>query len=732
MEISEPLTASCDHSSLTFDVYAERSKSNNSTPLKPNFRKADYISICSYLSAIDWSQLRSASNSVQEFWTEISSIFKYCIDTFVPKYTPTKKFKLPKEIRNLASTKKKLYKNRNTSSTMKDKYRNAAKSYDTAVKNYFSRKEKRLCKSSNLKLFYSYVNKKLHSSFTIPPLKSANDDIITDNFERASMFNQYFSSVFTRDNDLTPDVESLVDHDINLSTVAFSEEDVLSTLLKLPNKNSRSPDGFTAFFLKSIAGSIAKPLSLLFEMSLQTGELPLVWKQAIITPVYKKGVASSTCNYRPISLTCICCKVMESIINKEIITYLLSHDLISKEQFGFLQKRSTCTQLLSCLNDFITSANKKSRTDCVYIDFAKAFDSVSHEKVITKLSTFGLKFELLQWLSSFLTNRSQRVIIDNVFSLPTQVVSGVPQGSVLGPLLFLLYINDIVSCIEGKCQIKLFADDSKFYMSRTNDDTSDMVTSLSKFSTWANKKWQLVVAHKKCSQMSYGNLQIPEKLFSIQSHELNQTSSVKDLGILFSPTLKFSLHCASLARKALSRCSLIFKTFISTDAETLLLAFKVYVRPLLESDTPVWSPYLYKDIKTIESIQRLFTRRLFYRLGFEYQNYLCRMNYLNLKSLEYRRVFNDLVMVYKILNKVVDLQSETLFSEKRSKYNLRGHSQQLNRQKSSIDCHKFFFSQRVIPIWNSLPDNVVSAPSVSSFKFKLSNINLSNFCKLYP
>ena len=200
---------------------------------------------------------------------------------------------------------------------------------------------------------------------------------------------------------------------------------------------------------------------------------------------------------------------MERIIVDQLLIYLQQNDIISSEQHGFLARRSTCTQLLDTVHDWVLDINRHLRIDCVYIDFAKAFDTVSHSKLLTKLNGYGVEYELLNWVSSFLSGRTQQVCIGNELSNGILVESGVPQGSVLGPLAFLLYINDIVNCNLGLTKCKLFADDSKFYC--TQDLTisnHDLSSTLTMFEHWAGT-WQMSIAFHKCYVQSIGNLNIP-------------------------------------------------------------------------------------------------------------------------------------------------------------------------------------------------------------------------------
>ena len=212
------------------------------------------------------------------------------------------------------------------------------------------------------------------------------------------------------------------------------------------------------------SSTLALPLAFIFDQSFRNHSLPASWLQAIVTPIFKKGTTADPCNYRPISLTSTCCKAMERIINTQLIDYLLQNQLITKHQHGFLRKHSTTTNLLETLNDFTLALNNKLTTDVIYIDFQKAFDTVSHTKLLAKLSAYGICGDLLLWISAFLSGRTQVVRISSTLSDPIHIISGVPQGSVLGPSLFLIYINDLPDCLQLRnVYVKLYADDAKMY-----------------------------------------------------------------------------------------------------------------------------------------------------------------------------------------------------------------------------------------------------------------------------
>jgi len=489
----------------------------------------------------------------------------------------------------------------------------------------------------------------------------------------------------------------------------------------LKPKAGGGPDGLTAMLLKNIACSVAKPLSALFNSSFELSAVPEIWKAATVTPVFKKGSPSDVSNYRPISLTCIICKIMESIIKDKLIAYLLDKKLITKQQHGFLAKHSTCSQLLECVNDWSIELNVRNCIDVAYIDFQKAFDSVVHSKLCHKLKSYGISGKLLNWITEFLFNRVQAVKINNIVSDYVPVKSGVPQGSVLGPVLFLLYINDLVDLFGPGLSVKLFADDVKIYA--VINDINDVLlfqSGLDALIVWSTE-WQLPISLHKCSVLHMGRKNIGHT-YQINGVPLPNVTEVTDLGVLFDSNLRFTKHYRLIVNKAQHRAALILRTFKSREPALLFKAFLTYVRPLLEYCSPVWAPVYKTDIELIERVQRNFTKRL---LGFRNKSYSDRLNLLNADTLELRRLKCDLVMIFKIVHKFVDINFDEFFCLNTSGIT-RGHDYKLSKPLCSNNARQFSFACRRIDVWNSLPVNVVSVNTVALFKLRINNVNFKN------
>jgi len=532
------------------------------------------------------------------------------------------------------------------------------------------------------------------------------------------VFNDYFASVFTVDNGVLPNISSRTTEDISCESVVFTKDIVCKSLLALKPTTSSGPDGLPNVLLKKLAYSVCTPLHYIFDSSFKSHQLPSQWLQAFVTPIHKKGTTSDPSNYRPISLTCTCCRVMERIINTHLINYLLSNRLITKHQHGFLLKHSTCSNLLETVNDWTLALDNHLITDAIYIDFQKAFDSVSHPKLLSKLASYNIRGDLFDWIAAFLDNRSQQVKISNALSNIVFITSGVPQGSVLGPTLFLLYINDLIDGFANlNCAVKLYADDAKLYCSyKLGDSSSSLIQAINHLTEWA-KAWQLSIANSKCVAHRISTVKTLNDVchYVIDDCKLNWSDCTRDLGVFIDNDLKFEQHISKITHTAHTRSCLILKSFITRNPDVLVKAFCTYVRPVLEYCTPVWSPHHINLINKIEKVQRRFTKKLYCMSNLSYKD---RLVSLKLDSLYTRRVKQDLVMCYKIINGLICLDFSDFFSYVVSD-RTRGHNYKLAIQNCRIDARKFCFARRVCPVWNKLPFDVVNACSLNSFKRKL-------------
>jgi ribonuclease P/MRP protein subunit RPP40 len=305
---------------------------------------------------------------------------------------------------------------------------------------------------------------------------------------------------------------------------------------------------------------VCHPLAFIFQLLFEDGCLPPLWRKAFITAIYKKGDSTLTSNYRPISLTCTACKIMEAIIKDQLVAYLLSKGLISRQQHAFIKKHSTITNLLQCTHDWAVAVHGGHAVDAIYIDFARAFDSVVHSKLLHKLSAFGISGKLYTWIASFLYNRSQCVVVEHCNSDWLPVISGIPQGTVIGPVLFILFIDDVGEICSGSLTHKLFADDMKLYSTiYTNLDNFSLQSALDRLYKWCCD-WQLNVNVSKCHILHMGkNNNHHSYLFN--NLLINDSNIVSDLGVEIDESLTYNAHINTIVGKAYSRVGVLFKGF---------------------------------------------------------------------------------------------------------------------------------------------------------------------------
>jgi len=737
VSVCEPFGNS-DHSQVQFcvDVVSEHSVADDSYSTEKCFlwNEADYDGMNLYLSGVDWYGMLSLNLSPNDLWSALRDKIFEAATLFVPttNCVPTaakrsRRKLYPKNIRNSLARKRCLWRAHRKdpgNSRLFIRYKKCETECRNMIHKHELAKEAKVISADNIGSFYKFVNNRLTCSTGIATLLDDDGNAVTSDTDKAELLNQYFGSVCTIDDCQLPRLKQVVPDDVKFNSVDFSVNAVLRVLKKLKTKSAPGPDKLPSVLYKNLSFSLAEPLSLLFASCQSVGKIPDEWRSAIVTPLYKGGISSAVSNYRPISLTCVACKIMERIITTDMLSYLRANDVISKQQHGFLSRRCTETNLLECLNDWTLALHDHKSVTALYVDFAKAFDSVSHNKLCHKLLSYGIAGNLYSLLENFLADRSQCTRVGNSCSTKINLCSGVIQGSCLGPLLFILYINDIVQLFDGLCVCKLYADDLKLYsIVESPFDPQTMQDALNRLFKWADT-WQLGISYKKCFALPVGSPSLNHVLV-FGSNTVANVNCVRDLGVLIDSNLSFAEHISHIVAKAHARACLIHKCFLSRDTSTLIRAYITYVRPLLEYCSCVWSPHLKNSIYKVESVQRNFTKRL---RGLSNLSYSDRLSTLNLPSLELRRLRIDLIWCYKILFGVVDMPVDDFFEFSAAKHT-RGHSYKLFKKRSNTCARSSFFSERVVNAWNSLPCDT-SFNSVASFKRSISKVDFTEFLKV--
>ena len=591
--------------------------------------------------------------------------------------------------------------------------RNQAKwACKSAVRDY----ERNLAKNSktNPKAFFSYVNSKLKTRPTIPDLKKSNGELTSNDHEKAEVLNNFFSSVFTRENtDAVPDFEAR--HcNIPCTALEITEKMVKNKIEKLKPHKAQGLDGINPRVIIEMKDWIAKPLADLMNKSLRDERLPQDWKDALVTPIFKKGSRSIPGNYRPVSLTSIVCKLTEGMIRDNIVKHLEGNKLITQCQHGFVSGKSCSTQLIECLDIWTEILDNHGQVDIIYLDYAKAFDKVPHERLIKKLEGYGIGGNILNWTHDFLRNRRQKVAVNGEESNWSNVLSGVPQGSVLGPVLFVVYINDLPETVHST--VKMFADDTKLFSDTSLEENyRELQDDIHTLTSWA-KEWQLTFNAAKCKVMQLGKRNIDRKYYMMQDGEpveLETTKLEKDLGVHIDDELKISQHTEIQVNRANKLLGLLRRSLTYLDEVSVCILYKSLVRPILEYSHSAAYPKFQKDKKLLEGVQRRATKMI---SGLRDLSYEERLRALKLHSLQYRRDRGDMIECYKFAH---GQYTSSLPYIPHTETVTRGHSLRFKKESCRTQLRQCFFRNRVTNLWNSLPDSVADAPSLDAFKCEL-------------
>ena len=562
----------------------------------------------------------------------------------------------------------------------------------------------------------------------IRALEDSNGEITNDQFAIATELNKYFHSVYVEDKD-TSNIEPVNKSKKQLETVKITLEDVRAKLKALDKSKSVGCDSVHPHVLKECSMSLSYPLYLVFKKTLETGILPDIWKKANVTPLFKKGSKLKASNYRPVSLTSIPCKILERLIADCILDHLLKNNLLAKEQHGFLKGKSCTTNLLEYLDILTDAIHNGIPVDVLYTDFKKAFDSVSIKKLLSKLLASGISGILLKWIECFLSNRKQRVVMGDCVTDWIDVLSGVPQGSVLGPILFLIFINDLPERLINDC--RLYADDNKIIAPISSQSDSKVFQNDIKLLDEWSIQWKLGLNFEKCKIMHFGTNNKEYPYFMNNNNELmeiEKSTLEKDLGVFISSDLKWAKQVKYAAGKANSMLSLLNNTFKYKDKALMKTLYCTYVRPNLEFAIQAWNPYYNKDINELEKVQRRATKLIPELRHLDYQH---RLKALDLTTLEVRRLRGDLIQQFKISKglEIIELKQAQYpahsIGTSGPASNIRGNKHRLQSELVK-NCMKRqnFFTNRVVEGWNSLPSEIVESSSINSFKSKLESINL--------
>ena len=565
--------------------------------------------------------------------------------------------------------------------------------------------------------FKRITNKKKLTN--IPPIFD-NNTYITNFHQKAKIFNDYFADQCKIHDNGSVLPEFISKTNVSLSQITFTTVQIVDIIQSYNSNKAHGCDEISVAMLQLCANEVALPLSLIFRKCLTTGTFPDSWKNANVQPVHKKNNRQLISNYRPISLLPICGKILEKIVFDKVYSFLNVNNLLSKYQSGFRPGDSCIYQLISITSTIYESFEKYDETRALFLDISKAFDKVWHDGLIHKLKCNGISGNLLNFFKNYLSNRHQRVVLNGIASDWRDINAGVPQGSVLGPLLFLVYINDLTDNISS--HMRLFADDSSLFtrVEGIHETHDKLVADLRTVTNWAYQ-WKMVFNPDITKQAI-------EVIFSVKKKKpvhpelvfngipVSREENTKHLGIYLDSGLNFSKHIREAVLKATKGISLLKYLSKYVSRKVLDLSYKLYVRPHLDYGDVLYHNQRADLMDLIEQVQYKAAlvvsgcwqgtcrEKLYEELGWE--------------SLSERRWHRRLTTFYKIVN---DLTPSYLLDhipeQGAPNATLRGNISRTPFSRTLRYDNSFF--PFCINNWNTLDSSIKSLPSLQEFKNKL-------------
>ena len=748
LDLISDLTVDCKHGPCGSDHYPIFFNLNLNARRKKackrkiyNFKQANWPNLNEELASKNWEHL-FRNCSALESWMLFKEILTGSCDRHIPKIVISDEFQPPwfdSDVFDLCRKKERLHKEWKESNDDAKyfKFSRARKNFKDLVDAKMDANfENPLNRNLINKNFWSYVKSK-SNSHRIPEVVSYEDCIRSDPQGQCDIFNRFFSDQFTGDSEYSIDIDYSNDH---LYHITFDATHIEKLLKNLDPNKAQGADNIHGRILKQCSTSISRPLALLFNICYTSGSIPAEWKLANVVPVHKKGSKAEVTNYRPISLTSIIMKTFERIVRDDLIERC--HLLIDSRQHGFMLEKSCTTQLVTFCDSLALSLNDNIRTDVIYFDFQKAFDSVNHDIILNKLKhQYGIDGSLLRFFKCYLEERYQRVVIGNKMSNSCRVTSGVPQGSILGPTLFILFLNDITSDLSPGTDIAMYADDTKIWRRIiTQDDHWILQRDINTLMNWANAN-KMKFHPSKSNVLPISNAIRPRNddsfIYSIDNCPISYTDLEKDLGVHIQGKLDWSQHCNKLYSKANQRLGLLKRTCHFTKNINKRRAFYLsQVRSQLEHCTVVWRPSSVTMVEKLESIQKRSLKWVLKNayLSFEdtrvyYQ--VCKR--LNILPISVRFDFKDILFFHQIFYGISTVSFPGYLKKFAGSRLRRCHLDDLSivsdilpkipqnltsSNTRNVGIAKSFFYRAHI-LWNNLPYDLRSIESPSIFKSRL-------------
>ena len=579
----------------------------------PLYHKADWDSLRQDCSTFSDEYLSSnpREESVETNWTRIKTSIQNLTKLHIPHKTVGTRYNLPymtQAIKRKIRKRQRIYRrykkhHRKRDDAMCKALRREINSdlksaYSDHINKLFDTEED---KPGAMKRFYRFLKSLRRDACGVSPLKSGGRIFATSK-EKADACNRQFHGAFSGgSNDELPEPAGTALP--AMPDIVVTEPGVRKLLAGLNASKASGPDNIAARVLKECADALAPVLSDFYQQTLDDGEVPQDWKQQRVNPIFKKGSRTDPANYRPVALTSILCKTMEHIIASQLHTHLDRHGYICDNQHGFRRCRSCETQLFSTTQDFINAIEEGNRIDAIVLDFSKAFDKVDHERLLVKLQHCGVSGNLLSWVESWLVGRKQRVVVDGAESEECDVASGVPQGSVLGPLFFIIFINDITHGLHSN--IRLFADDALLYQTiNDEDDCLKLQEDIDSLVAWADR-WCMEFNAKKCNTIHIMSKHLKRTAvcvpYTMKGEILERVTDCKYLGVTINEHMNWRPHIDNIVGQAHSKLAFLERNLSTCPQDLKDRAYKTLVRPAVEYASAIWDKTNNHDIFRLDT-----------------------------------------------------------------------------------------------------------------------------------
>ena len=489
------------------------------------------------------------------------------------------------------------------------------------------------------------------------PFLDEKGNLVTNNDSIAEVLKNQYESVFSEPVEAKKisdpeDFFKLDDTVQEIDNVIFGREEVIDALGKLSNNAAPGPDGIPSILLKKCKYSIADPLTMIFFQIFSTGSIPDVLKTAFIIPIHKGGSRASPINFRPVSLTSHLIKTLERIIRVSLVRHLEISNKLNPNQHGFRNRRSCLSHLLAHHDHVLSSLEEGHNVDSIYLDFSKAFDKVDIGILCHKMKLMGITGTLGKWIHDFLTNRKQYIIVNGAISSPSDVKSGVPQGTVLGPILFLILINDIDKTVSSK--VSLFADDTRVMGPVSQEeDVENLQKDLDKIYKWQSEN-NMLFNGKKFEMLRYGKnneLKMNTNYFSPDYQDLIEVKdSLRDLGIIMSDDASFTNHIQKVCTTVKQKCGWVLRTFQNRETHFMKCMWKTLIQGHIDYCSQLYMPNQASEMLLLENLQKSFTKKIPEVRNMDYWQ---RLKQLKMYSQNRRLERYRIIYTWKILEELV-------------------------------------------------------------------------------